>query len=261
MVQPTIPLSPANLTRLYYELGALGGNAEGRRIPWELGKPSAEDLIALAADATRGDPRLLWILVDLLARSYDHFDLLKLRRAALAARWPAALAVAFEFARLARPSQELADVADFVTRRIAPARGEQFFLSVRRFGGGEARRDAEESLAEYKRWGYLAREEPIAKELGGIGRGSLGPSERRNLLKRLVERQGSVTLSDYLTALRGRASRRQATRDLATAPFLVREGTTRGARYRERASAVPATTVERPRHRSRGTRRSRRASA
>jgi hypothetical protein len=53
-----------------------------------------------------------------------------------------------------------------------------------------------------------------------------------NLLRRLVERQGEVTLGDYLAALRGRASRRQASRDLATAPFLTRTGATRGTRYR-----------------------------
>jgi hypothetical protein len=53
-----------------------------------------------------------------------------------------------------------------------------------------------------------------------------------NLLRCLVERQGAVTLGDYLAALRGRASRRQASRDLATAPFLARTGATRGTRYR-----------------------------
>lgn len=93
----------------------------------------------------------------------------------------------------------------------------------------------EESLAEYRRWGYFAREEPFAKELGTVARGTLGPAERRNLLRRLAERKRTITLADYLAALRGRSSPRQASRDLARAPFLVREGRTRAARYRLRA--------------------------
>ncbi len=173
-----------------------------------------------------------WVLVELLARGYDRLDPLKLRRALSRARWPAALGVAFEFARRAARSPELDDVAAFVMARTAPAPGERFFLGTRAFAGELARRDVEESLAEYRRWGYFSREEPLAKELGAQARGTLGPRERLNLLRRLVERRGEVALGDYLAALRGRASRRQASRDLARAPFLVRRGATRGSRYR-----------------------------
>jgi hypothetical protein len=224
-------LTPAETPRLYYELAQIGATAEGRRHPWKRGKLSPEALVALAADASRQEPRLLWVLVDLLARRYDRFDPLRLRRAAEAAQWPAALAVALEFARVARPSQELSDVADFVCRRLPKGRGEQFFLSARAFGGEQARRDAEESLAEYKRWGYLSRELPVAKELGTAAAGTMEPAERANLLRRLAERGRPITLADYLAALRGRGSRRQASRDLAEAPFLRRKGSTRGARY------------------------------
>ena len=94
-----------------------------------------------------------------------------------------------------------------------------------------ARRDEEESLAEYKRWGYLGREAPFAKELGSPARGTLERNERRNLLRRLADRRGSVTLAEYLEALHGTVSRRQAQRDLREAPFLAKRGTTRGARY------------------------------
>lgn len=257
-------LSPAEIPRLYHELAQLGAAAEGHWRRWRHGKLSPEALLALAADTSRQEPRLLWVLVDLLARRYDQFDPLRLRRAAEAARWPAALAVALEFARAARPSQELSDVADFICRRLPKARGEQFFLSARAFGGEQARRDAQELLAEYKRWGYLSREVPVAKELGAVGAGTMEPAERMNLLRRLAERQRSVTLRDYLTALRGRTSRRQAGRDLAEAPFLRRKGSTRGARYvwSEGRAPTPATAPQaqprpRPQHRppSRGTNR------
>ncbi len=227
-----VPREPSEIGRLYHELAVLGARAEGPRAPWRFGRPSPEELLVLAAQASRHEPRLLWVLVDLLARAYDRFDPLKLRRALERARWPAALGVAFEFARRVARSRELDDVADFVMARVAQAPGERFFLGTRAFGGELARRDVEESLAEYRRWGYFSREEPIAKELGAAAHGTLGPRERMNLLRRLAERRGSVTLSDYVAALRGRASRRQASRDLGRADFLVRTGTTRGARYR-----------------------------
>lgn len=229
-----VPLAERELPRLYQELAAVGARAEGRRVAWRMGRPSPEELVVLAAQAARQEPRLLWVLVELLARGYDRFDPLKLRRALSRARWPAALGVALEFARRAARAAELDEVAAFVMARTAPARGERFFLATRAFGGGLARRDLEESLAEYRRWGYFSREEPFAKELGVAARGTLGPRERMNLLRRLAARAGEVTLATYLEALRGRASRRQASRDLAAAPFLVRSGATRGARYRLR---------------------------
>lgn len=226
-----VPRTEPELTRLYHELARLGARAEGAPVPWRFGDPGPEEALVLAAQAARHDPRLLWILVELLARDYGRFNPLLLRRAVERSRWPATLGAAFEFARRAARSPELDEVARFVMAHVAPAAGERFFLGTRAFAGELARRDAEESLAEYRRWGYLAREEPIAKELGVAARGTLGPRERMNLLRRFATRQGPFALQDYLDALGGRASRRQASRDLARAPFLRRSGFTRGARY------------------------------
>jgi len=227
-----VPLEDAELPRVYHELAKLGARAEGRRVEWRFGRLTREETVVVAAQVSRQDPRLLWVLVELLARSYDRFDPLKLRRALDRARWPAAFAVALEFARRAVRSPELDDVAGFVLARVPPARHERFFMGTRAFGGALARRDVEESLAEYARWGYFSREEPLAKELGAGVHGTLRRPERMNLLMRLATRQGTITIRDYLEALRGRASRRQASRDLAAAPFLVQVGATRGARYR-----------------------------
>ncbi len=233
-----VPLEAREIPRLYAELDAIGARVEGRHVPWRFGKPLPEELLVLAAQSSRQEPRLLWALVELLARHYDRFDPLKLRRALAGARWPATLGVAFEFARLVAGSAELDDVAAFVLAGVRPAANERFFLGTRAFAGALARRDSEESLAEYLRWGFVSREEPIAKELGSDAHGTLARPQRMNMLQRIAERPGEFTLGDYLEALRGRASRRQATRDLATAPFLVRTGTTRGARYRLRARLV-----------------------
>ncbi len=233
-----IPSDERDLARLYHELAQLGARVEGRRNPWRFGSPSAEEVVVLAAQASRHDPRLLWAVVELLSRRYETLNPLLLRRAARRARWPAALAVALEFARRVDPSDELDAYARFVTAGLAPARGERFFLGSRAFAGTQARRDAEESLAEYKRWGYLGREEPFAKELGTFARGTLDRAERMNLLRRIAERRGAITFAEYADALRGRVSARQASRDLREAEFLVREGRTRGARWRLVPAAV-----------------------
>lgn len=238
-----VPRSERELARLYHELGEIGARVEGRKLPWRFGAPTAEELVVLAAQAARHDARLLWAVVELLVRSHDRLNPLLLRRAAARARWPAALGVALEFARRVVRSAEFDAYATFVAADLPPARGERFFLGAHAFGGAHARRDAEESLAEYKRWGYLAREEPYSKELGTRAHGTLGTAERRNLLRRLAERSGSVTFAEYAAALGGRISARQATRDLREADFLVKEGRTRGARYRlvaTRAARSPA---------------------
>lgn len=249
------------LARLYHELASLGARTEGRPAPWPYGQPGPEALLSLAAQASRYDPRLLWVLVELLARDYGRFNPLVLRRELADARWPAALGVAFEFAKRAAPSQELADVAAFVMRRIPRGRQELFFLGTRAFGGQQVRRDAEESLLEYRRWGFLGREEPFSKELGGAPGGTLGTNERRNVLRRLAERQGSLTLADYVAALKGRISYRQASRDVAAASFLEREGTTKGARYeflppvaKQPVPPVPKKKPRSPRRRPSGAR-------
>jgi hypothetical protein len=225
------PPTPQTLVRLYWELGKIGAPAVGEPARWVYGKPRAEELLVLASQAARYDPRLLWILVQLIAEKRAAFDPQRVRAALRESAWPASLGVAFEFARRALPSPDLDDFADFVMLRVPPASGEQFFLSTHAFGGLLARREAEETLAEYKRWGYFGREEPFRKEMTVTARGTLDRPERMNLLRRLAERHGSLTLRDYLEALDGRASSRQASRDLALAPFLTRRGATRGARY------------------------------
>lgn len=232
-----VPREEGELARLYHELAAAGGRVEGRPLPWRHGKPSPEEVVVLAAQSARHDARLLWAVVELLARDHARLNPLLLRRAALRARWPATIAVALEFARRAARSRELDDYAALVTAEIAPARGERFFLGTRAFAGAQARRDAEESLAEYKRWGYLGREEPFAKELGIEARGTMERAERLNLLRRLAARRGAVTLAEYRSALRGRVSDRQASRDLREAGFLEKVGRTRGARWRLAATA------------------------
>ncbi|MBS1111510.1 MAG: hypothetical protein H6Q88_3502 [Anaeromyxobacteraceae bacterium] len=56
----SVPLEVREIPRLYAELEGVGARVEGRRVPWRFGKPSPEELIVLAAQASRQEPRLLW---------------------------------------------------------------------------------------------------------------------------------------------------------------------------------------------------------
>jgi len=238
------------LARLYYELARIGARASGDRAPWRYGRPSKEELVVLACEASRYDPRLLWVAVSFLTQKYDGLNPLVLRRVNDRARWPAALAVAFEFARRVRPEPELRDVAEFVVRRVSRARDELFFIGTRKPGGKMIERIASESLAEYRRWGYLGSEVPIAKELGSTVRGTMAWAQRRNVLLRLG-RRGAFSPTDYMNAIDRCVSRRQAARDLSAADFLVREGNTRAIRYRL-AEPRPTPPVPPPRRRAAG---------
>jgi hypothetical protein len=142
------PPGQRTLTRLYHELGRLGGRSIGKRTDWEYGDPGPEELVVLASQVARHDPRTLWILVQLLATRCATLNPVALRSALRDSRWPAALGVAFEFARRAARDPELDGFARFVMRGVPRAAGEQFFVSSNAFSGSLARRDAEESLAE-----------------------------------------------------------------------------------------------------------------
>jgi hypothetical protein len=121
-----VPEAP-ELPRLYHELAAIGARAEGARVPWRFGSPSAEELVVLAAQAARREARLLWVVVELLARRYGELNPLALRRALSRARWPAAAGVALEFARRA------------ASREAPPASAAEERRGRRRAGGARRR--------------------------------------------------------------------------------------------------------------------------
>lgn len=239
------PPSAAELERLYHELALVGAPAVGSRRAWPYEPQGIEQLVALAGEMLRYDPRLLTILLQLVLTRWRRINPLALRQAMAGMRWPQALAVVFEFVREATTDPELRHFADYVTAgwsRVEPA--ERFFLDLERTGSRRAGRRDGRSLRQYERWGFFGLERPTADMVTRRTVGSFDARTRRSILARLLRERGEITLAEYLDAIGHAVSRQQARNDLRGHPDLVVEGRGPGARWRV-APAPPDGTTRR----------------
>lgn len=224
--------TPSELERLYYELEKIGAPSVGRASPWPYAPESAEELVGLACEMLRYDPRLLSILLQLFVERWDTFDPLSLRRSIKRMRWPQALLVVLEFARNARSDPELRHFADYLAAgfsRVSPA--ERFFLDMERPASRTARRKAGKNLKAYARWGFIGTERPTASVTDKRLVGTYDKDTRATVRRALAERRGTFSLREYLDALDDAVSRQQAYQDLKGDPDFVVEGHGRGARW------------------------------
>jgi hypothetical protein len=98
-------------------------------------------------------------------------------------------------------------------------------------GSELALREASESLAEFKLWGFLSRECPVVDSTVRKTAGALPLASRQQILKRLLRQNPRVTTGEYLNALSHRVSRQQAIADLHAFPDLTLAGAGRGSRW------------------------------
>lgn len=227
------------LARLYHELARIGATSVGERKAWRYAPKSREELVALASQMMRYDPRLLSVLVQWLRSAFHTLNPLELRRALRATRWPQSLLVALEFARLDAGDPELVAFADYVAAgwpRVQPA--ERFFLDTERPGSRSAARNLGRNLAPYARWGYIGQERPIVDPISKRTVGRYDADTRRRILRDLLERRESFSSADYLSAVDHSVSRQQALIDLTACEALEQVGRGRGARWRRKRSSV-----------------------
>jgi hypothetical protein len=220
------------LERLYYELSHIGAPSVGRDSPWPYDPDGPEQLIAVAAEMLRYDPRLLSILLQLLVERWHELHPLKLRRALHQMRWPQALLVVLEFARAATRDPELRYWSDYLSAgfdRVSPA--ERFFMDAERPAGRMARRRAGRNLKPYKRWGFIGTERPTANVATKRLVGTYDAASRALVRRQLAQRHGSFTLREYLDALDDAVSRQQAYKDLRSDRDFRLEGRGRSARW------------------------------
>lgn len=224
------PPRDQELERLYYELSKIGATSVGGRRRWPYDPGTREELIALAAEMLRYDARLLTILLQLLISVWMTLDPLALRRQLAGMRWPQALLVVLEFARMAIDDREFKFFADYLGagwHRVDPA--ERFFFDDGNPASRGARRRLGRNLAPYARWGFMGTERPVADMRTRRQLGSYDASTRKMILDELVDRRGRVTISEYLEALDDAVSRQQALHDLRNHGRLVVSGRGRGA--------------------------------
>jgi hypothetical protein len=232
------PPDESELARLYHELAQHGATSVGERRPWPYAPKSLEQLIALAAEMLRYDPRLLSVLVQWLPRHYRKLNPLVLRDEMRTMRSPQSLLVALEFAKLDNSDREFLWWSDYVSAgfsRVEPA--ERFFRDIELPGSRAALRNLGRNLAAYARWGFVGRERPIVDPISKRSVGRYDAETRRRILKELAARRDEFSVADYLSAVDHGISRQQALNDLRAQPELEQTGAGRGARWR-RASLV-----------------------
>jgi hypothetical protein len=227
----------ADLERLYYELARVGASSVGRKRPWPYMPRGLDDLILLAAEMLRYDPRLLSILLQFLLERWSALNPLTLRAKMRAMAWPQAFLVVVEFAKAATRDPELRYWADHVAAgwpRLEPA--ELFFMDMERPGTKTAARRLGRNLAAYARWGFLGSEKPIVDAVTKRTVGRYDAATRRDILSTLADRHGDFTLAEYLHAVDHAVSRQQALLDLQRCPSLEVRGHGRGARWHKRGA-------------------------
>lgn len=227
-----------DLERLYHELVQIGARSVGRRAPWPYAPEGPEELVALAGEMLRYDPRLLSILLQLLLERWSELNPLTLRRAMRRMRWPQALLVVLEFARSATEDVELRHVTEYLRAgfaRVVPA--ERFFLDAERPASRTARRKAGRNLKAYARWGFIGTERPTTSVGSKRLVGTYDTSSRVLVRRQLADRRGVFALREYLEALDHSISRQRAYQDLRGDPEFAVEGHGRGARWRRSKSS------------------------
>ncbi len=221
--------SVSDLARLYHELAQIGGSSVGEPRPWPYEPKHREELMALAGEMLRYDPRLLSILVQWFSQAYRSLNPATLRDEMKRMGCPQSLLVVLDFTRLHLTEAEFHYFADYVAAgftRVEPA--ERFFIDTESPGSRGAVRNLGRNLAPYARWGFVGRERPIIDPVSKRTVGRYDADTRRRILEQLATRRETFTTNDYLDAIDYGISRQQALSDLHAHADLGKLGSKRG---------------------------------
>lgn len=221
-----------DMARMSFELAALGARCAGELLKWPYTIANKYELLALAAEMSRYDPRLFGILVEFFCNNWREINPLELRTAYSAMETPQIFGVIGEFFKKAVKDNEAIHYYNYLTGGLKPLPTQFFFHSLYQVGGPLAGRAAEASLTEYKRWGFLAAERPTIDAASKMTIGTLDANSRLNILRRLLTRKKVIQISDYLNALGNDISRQQALSDLQKCKFATKIGRGRGSKWK-----------------------------
>lgn len=226
------------LSRLYHEFSKIGARSVGEKRPWKRHIPTPTALVSLAVEWSRHDPRLFQVLTEYFLSHWRSLDAVALRSAYYEQiKTPQVVAVVAEFVKAASELREVILLMDYLQADLNPVPFQLFFINLYPVGSIYAFREASESLAEYKKWGFLSRERPIVDSLKRKNIGTIPSRARAEILERLVRargERGSIAIGNYLEALSHSISRQQAYYDLCRAKFLKCLGKGRGSRWQLR---------------------------
>lgn len=231
MMLKRIP-NDSDLSRAYFELSKMGARCVGDDRRWPYDDMDKYKLLALSAEMSRYDPRLFGILVEYFVNNWQELNPVQLRKTYSLMSTPEIFGVIGEFLKAAGTSSDAAYYVDHLISGLRPVSTQFFFHSTYQIGGYLSKRASESSLAEYKRWGFLASERPTIKAGSKKTIGTLDRHSRLNILKRLLSRKTTIRISDYLKAVDNTISRQQALQDLKKCDFVKMDGRGRGSRWK-----------------------------
>jgi hypothetical protein len=238
------PTEP-ELERLYYELALLGATSVGFKRTWPYCPQTQEQLIALAGECIRYDPRLLSIVLQLFLRIWTTIHPVRLRQEMAKMRSPQALLVALEFAKDASSESEFRYWIEYLSAGWPRLNtGESFFFDLERPASRRAKRRIGRNLAAYVRWGFTGSERPVVDNTTKRSVGRYDAVTRKRLVMQLAQRKKRFSLADYLDDIDHSISRQQALADLKSCFDLTVVGHGRGARWQLRAELpTPAASA------------------
>ncbi len=228
-MMPSLPLTEPEAARLYWELAQRGASSVGAKLAWNFEEPSEEDLLTLAVLQSRYDPRLLQILVDFFSRGKFQGNPVEFKESLANQKACALMAVIGEFVLQVTDSRRVQELMRYLATGARPVSTQLFFPGLYRLGGKKIAEAVERPLWGFKKWGFLAADPPISKEMDRFYRYDL--DSRRNLLKRLAKERARFRLKDYLDRIGRSISRQQALKDLKGTEWIQQRGTGKGSYY------------------------------
>ena len=231
---PPLPLTEPEAARLYWELAQRGASSVGEKLAWGHEKLSEEDLLTLAVLQSRYDPRLLQILVDFFSRRQFSGNPVELKESLLNEKGLELMAVIGEFVLEVTGFSRVKELMRYLMVGARPVPTQLYYPGLYRLGGKKMEEVLDRPLWGFKKWGFLAADPPVPKEIGRFYRYDL--DSRRNLLKKLAKERARFRLKDYLDRIGRSISRQQALKDLKGTPWIQRHGVGKGSYYQLKAA-------------------------
>jgi hypothetical protein len=227
------PLSPKERSTLYSFLGELGAYCHGDKQLNTFSSLSGSEILALACEESRFDPRLLGVLIDYFSKHYQTLNPFELARAIQKIPTPQTLGVVSEFAKKVCKDLSLKAFFQIAMGNLKPIAFQSFYNNQYRPRVITLLQENLYTPKEFRIWGFYSAMDPYLKEF----RPKKFPwtfkkSDRKRILKAILKEKKMIRMKDYMQALRGAVSRQQAYLDLKKEKSLRKIGTNRGRRYK-----------------------------
>lgn len=220
-----------HLSRLYYELALHGARSVGQKVAWPYKYSSKEELLLLASDLSRFDPRLLEVIVGWIFDQWQTFNPSLLRQLFFKMKMPQTFLVAANFLVNQISNPEYFYFYNYLSQNLNPVSPQLYFCQIYTNPAGSLMAKAVmENVQAYDDWGFLARERPTL--MVGEQRillGSWSIKARQRLLTQLSQSGTPFSVSDYLEKLEYSLTRQQALADLKSFSGLHLKGKGRGS--------------------------------